>query len=174
MVGQARVERATSTFSQSRSDSIELQARLSGGTRQEAVGRDAFDPAVCHCLLPTVFLAEATGVEPARDKRGDLANRCHTVRRRLRRNRGRRQSQSAGRSGIVCLLLLPPASCLLAGMPGVEPRKPDLEFGGLPVSLHPSSNFRLKVSDLRFGEISRKQSLADRKASESQRRLCCL
>ena len=28
-------------------------------------------------------LAEAAGVEPAHAKRGDLANRCHTVRRRL-------------------------------------------------------------------------------------------
>ena len=28
-------------------------------------------------------LAEAAGVEPARALRGDLANRCHTVRRRL-------------------------------------------------------------------------------------------
>src|SRR5712692_10488035 len=32
-------------------------------------------------------LAEATGVEPAHAKRGDLANRCHTIRRRLRRFR---------------------------------------------------------------------------------------
>ena len=30
-------------------------------------------------------LAEAAGVEPAHAVRGDLANRCHTVRRRLRR-----------------------------------------------------------------------------------------
>ena len=30
-------------------------------------------------------LAEAAGVEPARAMRGDLANRCHTIRRRLRR-----------------------------------------------------------------------------------------
>ena len=29
-------------------------------------------------------LAEAAGVEPARDERGGLANRCHTIRRRLR------------------------------------------------------------------------------------------
>ena len=30
------------------------------------------------------ILAEATGVEPAHAMRGDLANRCHTIRRRLR------------------------------------------------------------------------------------------
>ena len=30
-------------------------------------------------------LAEATGVEPAHALRGDLANRCHTIRRRLHR-----------------------------------------------------------------------------------------
>ena len=51
-----RFERATSTFAESRSDSTELQVRE---------------------------LAEATGVEPAHAMRGDLANRCHTVRRRL-------------------------------------------------------------------------------------------
>ena len=37
-------------------------------------------------LDPTAeTLAEATGVEPAHAMRGDLANRCHTVRRRLHR-----------------------------------------------------------------------------------------
>jgi hypothetical protein len=36
-------------------------------------------------LQSEIFLAEATGVEPAHDERGDLANRCHTVRRRLLR-----------------------------------------------------------------------------------------
>ena len=30
-------------------------------------------------------LAEAAGLEPAHAMRGDLANRCHTIRRRLRR-----------------------------------------------------------------------------------------
>src|SRR2546430_16143004 len=30
-------------------------------------------------------LAEAAGVEPAHAMRGDLANRCHTIRRRLHR-----------------------------------------------------------------------------------------
>ena len=58
MVDLARFERATSTFAESRSSSTELQVR---------------------------DLAEATGVEPARAMRGDLANRCHTVRRRLHR-----------------------------------------------------------------------------------------
>ena len=56
MVDLARFERATSTFAESRSDSAELQVRE---------------------------LAEAAGLEPAHAKRGDLANRCHTVRRRL-------------------------------------------------------------------------------------------
>ena len=56
LVDLARFERATSTFAESRSHSAELQLRE---------------------------LAEAAGVEPAHAARGDLANRCHTVRRRL-------------------------------------------------------------------------------------------
>ena len=32
-----------------------------------------------------LLLAEAAGVEPAHAMRGDLANRCHTIRRRLRK-----------------------------------------------------------------------------------------
>ena len=56
MVDLARFERATSTFAESRSHSAELQVRR---------------------------LAEATGVEPVHAMRGDLANRCHTIRRRL-------------------------------------------------------------------------------------------
>jgi hypothetical protein len=55
-VDLARFERATSTFAESRSRSPELQVRE---------------------------LAEAAGLEPAHAVRGDLANRCHTVRRRL-------------------------------------------------------------------------------------------
>ena len=35
--------------------------------------------------LTTETLAEAAGVEPAHAMRGDLANRCHTIRRRLRK-----------------------------------------------------------------------------------------
>ena len=35
--------------------------------------------------LNTETLAEAAGLEPARAMRGDLANRCHTIRRRLHR-----------------------------------------------------------------------------------------
>ena len=58
-----RFERATSTFTESRSDSTELQVRE---------------------------LAEAAGLEPAHAKRGGLANRCHTVRRRLHMS-GQRQ-----------------------------------------------------------------------------------
>ena len=44
-------------------------------------------PSQSHTLIPLSYrfeeLAEATGLEPARALRGDLANRCHTVRRRL-------------------------------------------------------------------------------------------
>src|SRR5713226_875503 len=44
-------------------------------------------PSQSRALIPLSYrsekLAEATGVEPAHAKRGDLANRCHTVRRRL-------------------------------------------------------------------------------------------
>ena len=58
LVDLARFERATSTFAESRSDSPELQVRE---------------------------LAEAAGLEPAHAVRGDLANRCHTIRRRLHR-----------------------------------------------------------------------------------------
>lgn len=59
LVDLARFERATSTFAESRSHSAELQVR---------------------------DLAEAAGIEPAHATRGDLANRCHTVRRRLQVN----------------------------------------------------------------------------------------
>ena len=58
LVDLARFERATSTFAESRSDSAELQVRE---------------------------LAEAAGLEPAHAMRGDLANRCQTIRRRLHR-----------------------------------------------------------------------------------------
>src|SRR5437660_6891773 len=40
------------------------------------------------CILQSAMvltLAEAAGVEPAHAMRGDLANRCHTIRRRLHR-----------------------------------------------------------------------------------------
>lgn len=59
LVDLARFERATSTSAESRSDSAELQVPKN--------------------------LAEAAGVEPAHAMRGDLANRCHTIRRRLHR-----------------------------------------------------------------------------------------
>src|SRR5882724_5550065 len=46
-------------------------------------------PSQSRALIPLSYrskeLAEATGLEPARALRGDLANRCHTVRRRLLR-----------------------------------------------------------------------------------------
>src|SRR5260370_31284988 len=44
-------------------------------------------PSQSRALIPLSYrseeLAEAAGVEPAHAMRGDLANRCHTVRRRL-------------------------------------------------------------------------------------------
>ncbi len=46
-------------------------------------------PSQSRALIPLSYrserLAEAAGLEPAHAKRGDLANRCHTVRRRLHR-----------------------------------------------------------------------------------------
>ena len=46
-------------------------------------------PSQSRALIPLSYrseeLAEAAGLEPARALRGDLANRCHTVRRRLLR-----------------------------------------------------------------------------------------
>src|SRR6266480_5832544 len=69
LVDLARFERATSTFAESRSDSPELQVQYCPPAT--AGGSDN--------------LAEATGVEPAHAMRGDLANHCHTIRRRLHR-----------------------------------------------------------------------------------------
>ena len=44
-------------------------------------------PSQSRALIPLSYrseeLAEAAGLEPAHAKRGDLANRCHTIRRRL-------------------------------------------------------------------------------------------
>ena len=44
-------------------------------------------PSQSRALIPLSYrseeLTEATGVEPAHAMRGDLANRCHTIRRRL-------------------------------------------------------------------------------------------
>ena len=68
----ARFERATSTFAESRSISTELQVR--------SIVDFGFGIADWRFRNR---LAEAAGVEPARALRGDLANRCHTVRRRL-------------------------------------------------------------------------------------------
>ena len=46
-------------------------------------------PSQSRALIPLSYrseeLAEATGLEPAHAMRGDLANRCHTIRRRLHR-----------------------------------------------------------------------------------------
>ena len=73
----ARFERASSTFAESRSDSAELQVRDSG------VERAALTATSAVARLTAETLAEAAGVEPAHATRGDLANRCHTVRQRL-------------------------------------------------------------------------------------------
>ena len=53
-------------------------------------------------------LAEAAGVEPAHAMRGDLANRCHTIRRRLRK---------------TALLDIAGGSDILAEGEGVEPSR---------------------------------------------------
>lgn len=81
LVDLARFERATSTFAESRSDSAELQVRDSSGGERAALTATS---AVARSHPET--LAEAAGVEPAHAMRGDLANRCHTIRRRLRKD----------------------------------------------------------------------------------------
>ena len=81
----ARFERATSTFAESHSDSAELQVQRFGiaecGLRIYETPISILQSAISN------HLAEATGLEPAHAVRGDLANRCHTIRRRLRRFR---------------------------------------------------------------------------------------
>ena len=80
MVDLARFERATSTFAESRSHSPELQVRdCSGGERVALTATSAV--ARSHRRS----LAEAAGLEAAHATRGDLANRCHSIRRRLHR-----------------------------------------------------------------------------------------
>ena len=116
----ARFERATSTFAESRSRSAELQVRR---------------------------LAEATGVEPAHAMRGDLANRCHTLRRRLHNDlaEGTGLEPASDKCAVVFKTTALPVRlpfqksdlCRLAGTLGFEPRISILETDGLPVSLHP-------------------------------------
>jgi hypothetical protein len=68
-----------STFAESRSDSAELQVRMIFGGERAALTATSAVAQSHHRNL-----AEAAGVEPAHAMRGDLANRCHTIRRRLR------------------------------------------------------------------------------------------
>jgi hypothetical protein len=108
-------------------------------------------------ILPTssLLLAEAAGLEPAHAMRGDLANRCHTIRRRLRKlpARFRRRSDilAEGEGVEPSRLLLglvfktscaPPRATfqVVAGTPGFEPRISGLESDGLPVSLRPNES----------------------------------
>ena len=88
MVDLARLERAASTFAQSRSDSVELQVLMSDMLKLVVSARLRFAAKSRQAkAYRTYDLAEATGVEPAHETRGDLVpNRrdCHTVRRRLR------------------------------------------------------------------------------------------
>ena len=78
--------------------------------------------------LTAETLAEAAGLEPAHAVRGDLANRCHTIRRRLQR---------------------------LAEGTGLEPAsdKCAVVFGttALPVRLpFQKRNFELRIADFGF------------------------
>ena len=71
--------------------------------------------------------------------RGDLANRCHTVRRRLHRlaeGEGVEPSRRIARPGFQDQLRATARHLPnLAGTPGFEPRISGLESDGLPVSL---------------------------------------
>ena len=99
--------------------------------------------------LTTETLAEAAGVEPAHAMRGDLANRCHTIRRRLHRlAEGTGLEPASDKCAVVfgttaLPVRLPSQSfdlrfgIRLAGTLGFEPRISILETDGLPVSLHP-------------------------------------
>ena len=86
-------------------------------------------------------LAEAAGVEPAHAMRGGLANRCHTVTRRLHRlaeGEGVEPSRRIARPGFQDQLRASARHLPnLAGTPGFEPRISGLESDGLPVSLRP-------------------------------------
>ena len=107
--------------------------------------------------LTAETLAEAAGVEPARAMRGDLANRCHTIRRRLRKScppdtasgsdilaegEGVEPSRRIARPGFQDQLRATARHLPnLAGTPGFEPRISGLESDGLPVSLRPKNSW---------------------------------
>ena len=102
--------------------------------------------------LTTETLAEAAGLEPAHAKRGDLANRCHTVRRRLRglppdfadgsevlaEGEGVEPSRRIARPGFQDQLRATARHLPnLAGTPGFEPRISGLESDGLQLAYAP-------------------------------------
>lgn len=90
-------------------------------------------------------MAEAAGVEPAHAMRGDLANRCHTIRRRLRRMaEGTGLEPASDRCAVVFRTTALPIrlpfhddDSNLARTLRFELRTSILETDGLPVSLHP-------------------------------------
>ena len=99
-------------------------------------------------------LAEAAGLEPAHAMRGDLANRCHTIRRRLQivhplppvvLTIWRKVKESNPRDVLLGLVFktscAPPRATFqhLAGTPGFEPRISGLESDGLPLAYAPST-----------------------------------
>src|SRR2546425_8182764 len=99
-------------------------------------------------------LAEAAGLEPAHAVRGDLASRCHTIRRRLHRlAEGTGLEPASDKCAVVFgttalpvrlpfqEILICEFEIRLAGTPGFEPRISGLESDGLPVSLRPNRNF---------------------------------
>ena len=86
MVNPAGLEPATCRFGNDCSNPSELRVRgIDWWTWHDLNVRPR--PSQSRALIPlsyrSVKLAEATGIEPARAVRGDLANRCHTIRRRL-------------------------------------------------------------------------------------------
>src|SRR6059036_2301947 len=96
------------------------------------------------CILQSAIvnrLAEAAGVEPAHAMRGDLANRCHTIRRRLQRFR---IADVGLRIGVFASFLIEPIriphsamSNRLAEGTGVEPAsdKCAVVFGTTPLQV---------------------------------------
>ncbi len=98
-------------------------------------------PSQSRALIPLSYrseeLAEATGLEPARALRGDLANRCHTVRRRLQNCFSQEEVLEEGT--------------------GVEPAsdKCAVVFGttALPVRLPFQEEFRIANCELRISNL---------------------
>src|SRR5438132_6159224 len=98
-------------------------------------------------------LAEAAGVEPAHAMRGDLANRCHTIRRRLHRlAEGTGLEPASDKCAVVFKttalpvrlpfqeILICEFEIRMAGTPGFEPRISGFESDGLPLSLRPNKS----------------------------------